>query len=225
MNIVKSVAKAIAEWQSGDLESAMMHACNALDGTAQKAYPELTQKNNLQFTTFIRDYYSILGPMGGLGFDLDKTRYDVKLERPKASGGKPDIADIIYGIHRCSHNHGKDLPEGYELIPDFNGCRIDYVTGKVRLSEKVIFGLLAIVVFSPVNAHQKTSYGYFLKFNEHVFPINDWWGRASEFLQIVDNEPSPVVVVTEYIVEGATPVHKAHEIHIKLYGKNQEETE
>lgn len=157
------------------------------------------------------------------GLDLEKSRYDVKLDKPKAPGGKPDIADIIYGVHRCSHNHGQDLSDGYELIPGFNGCQIDYITGKVRLSERVIFGLLAIVVFSPVNANQKTSYGYFLKFNDHEFPINDWWGRASEFLVIVDNEPTPVLTITEYGDEGSTQPHKATEIHIKLYGKKMKE--
>jgi hypothetical protein len=225
MNIVKSVAKAIADWQLGDLESAMMHACNALEGTAKKAYPKLSKQSNLQFTTLIRDNYSILGPMAIPGLDLEKTRYDVKLDKPKAPGGKPDAADIIYGVHRCSHNHGQDLPDGYELIPGLNGCQIDFVTGKVRLSEKVIFGLLAIVVFSPVNAHQKTTYGYFLKFNDHEFPINDWWGRASDFLEIVDNEPTPTLIIREYGEEGGTPVHKATEIYIKLYGKGQEEVD
>jgi len=222
MKIVDSVAKALADWQLGDLEPAMIHACNAIDGTAKKAYPEI-EGSNLRFTTLIRDNYSILGPMAIGGLDLDKTRYNVKLDKPKASGGKPDIADIIYGVHRCSHNHGQDLPDGYELIPGLNGCHIDFVTGKVRLSEKVIFGLLAIAVFSPINANQKTSYGCFLKFNDHEFPINDWWGRASDFLAIVDNEPCPVLTIAEFGDEASTPVNKAPEIHIKLYGKGVKE--
>ena len=114
MNVDRSITKAIDEWEAGDLDSAMLHACNAIDGTAKRAFPNLG--NNARFTRLLRDNYGILGPMGLPGINLLERRFPVKVPNPKAPGGKPDIADVIYGVHRCSHGHGEDLPEGFALL-------------------------------------------------------------------------------------------------------------
>ena len=119
MKIGKSIQKAIDEWESGDFESAMLHACNAVDGTARKLYPSFG--NNAGFTRLLRENYNILGPMGAPGINLEETRFPVRVERPKAAGGMPDIADVIYGIHRCSHGHVDELPDGFDLLPDAAG--------------------------------------------------------------------------------------------------------
>lgn len=113
MDVGNSVRKAIDDWSMGDLEPAMLHACNAIDGTAKKAYPNVG--NNERFTRLLRDNYSILGPMGAPGIDLVEIRFPVTLKNPKAPGGKPDIADVIYGVHRCTHGHGDEIPDGFEL--------------------------------------------------------------------------------------------------------------
>ncbi len=75
------------------MDAAMLHACNAIDGTARKLHPKLG--SNARFTGFLRDNYHILGPMGAPGTDLSQTRWPVTVERPKAAGGKPDFADVI----------------------------------------------------------------------------------------------------------------------------------
>jgi hypothetical protein len=62
MNVGKSVRKSIDEWSSGDFDSAMLHACNAVDGTARAVHPKLA--NKLRFTRLLRDNYFILGRMG-----------------------------------------------------------------------------------------------------------------------------------------------------------------
>lgn len=59
MKVGDSVRKAIDDWQAGEFESAMLHACNAVDGTAKKIYPNLG--SNARFTKLLRDSYSILG--------------------------------------------------------------------------------------------------------------------------------------------------------------------
>src|SRR5829696_7722331 len=106
MKVANSVRKAINEWEQGELESAMLHACNAVDGTARKLYPNLGNKD--RFTRFLRENYAILGPMGAPGIDLIQTRFPVTVQRPTAPGGGPDMADVIYGIHRCCHAHGDE---------------------------------------------------------------------------------------------------------------------
>ena len=49
----------------------MLHACNAVDGTAKKAYPAFGKlQNKLRFTTMLRDNYGVFGPMAAPGIDL-----------------------------------------------------------------------------------------------------------------------------------------------------------
>jgi hypothetical protein len=188
MNVGDSVRKAIDDWEVGDVGFSMLHACNAVDGTASQSLPKL-RGSNAQFTQLLRDNYAILGEMGAPGIDIVATRFPVKVERPKAAGGKPDIADVIYGIHRCSHGHGRALPNGFELI---NDARLDQLThmgveeGRVRLSDRIIFGLLAVAVLQPVNRSEVVPNGYYLSLSHQNFPINEWWGRAADFTALLN---------------------------------------
>lgn len=81
MNVGDSIRKAIDDWEQGELEAAMLHACNAVDGTARKRYP--TEGSNARFTRLLRENYAIFGPMGVPGIDLAATRWPVKVEGRK----------------------------------------------------------------------------------------------------------------------------------------------
>jgi hypothetical protein len=166
MNVGESVRKSIVDWESGELEAAMLHGCNAVDGTAAKVYPDLG--SNARFTLLLRENYDVLGPMGAPGINLHETRFPVRLKRPKASGGKPDIADVIYAVHRCSHGHGEELPDGFSLIKDAAGppgiTQILCSRGRVHLSDRMIFALLAVAMLSPVNKGQKAPEGFYLSY-------------------------------------------------------------
>lgn len=196
-SVGNSVRMAIKDWESGEMESAMLHACNAVDGTAKKTYPNLG--SNARFTRLIRDNYGIFGPMGLPGVNVTETRWDVVVERPKASGGMPDIADVVYGVHRCSHGHGEELPDGFELIADAAGPKmlthLHIERGKVRLSDRVIFALLAVTVFSKENLGQVVPDGYYLSYEGMIMPINEWWGRAEDFLAIAAAQNIPSVIL------------------------------
>jgi hypothetical protein len=196
VNVGNSVRKAIDDWEQGELESAMLHACNAVDGTAKKLYPTLG--SNARFTRLLRDNYDIFGPMGAPGIDLVETRFPVRVARPKAGGNRPDIADVIYGIHRCAHGHGDELPDGFQLLADAAGpprqTRMRFGKGRVQLSDRVIFGLLAVAVLSPANVGQTIPDGYRLTFGgKAVLLISEWWGRAADFASIAAHEPLPNV--------------------------------
>jgi hypothetical protein len=199
VKIGKSIQKAIEEWEEVDLDSAMMHACNAIDGTAKKFYPD-EPGSNARFTRLLRDNYAILGPMGMPGINLVETRFPVKVLRPKAPGGKPDLADIIYGVHRCCHNHGEALPDGFDLLRDASGpdghTTICIERSKAQLSDRIIFGLIAVAVLCPVNVGESVPDGYYLTFGGmHKLIINEWWGRASEFPAIAATAPMPSVTI------------------------------
>ena len=204
MNVGNSVRKAIDDWEAGELDAAMLHACNAVDGTAKKVYPKKIYPklgSNARFTRLLRDNYSILGPMGFPGINLAETRFPVRVERAKASGGKPDLADVIYGIHRCSHGHGDELPGGFALIPDARGeagrTTVGIEAGAIQLSDRIIFGLIAVAVMCPVNEGQLVPDGYHLTFGRAAekLMINDWWGRSADFAAIAAKEPMPSVTM------------------------------
>lgn len=199
MDVGKSVAKAIDDATAGDLESAMLHACNAVDGTAKKALPNILSSNE-RFTTFLRDNYLTLGVMGMPGINITDTRFPVTVQKPKAPGGKPDLADVIYGIHRCTHGHGEALPNGFELHPDSAGppelTTVSAQRGQLQLSDRIIFGLLGVAVFAPQNIGQNTPPGYFLTLGAgHKFVINEWWGRRSEFEAIASQIQLPHIAI------------------------------
>lgn len=198
MKVGDSVRMALLDWDQGEVESAMMHACNAVNGTAKQAYPTLGDA--AAFTRLLRASYSVLGPMGAPGVDLVNTRFPVVVKNPKAPGGKPDLADVVYGVHRCSHGHGDELPEGFELIPNAAGpvrcTQMEVRHGKVRLSDRIIFGLLAVAVISPINATQSIPTGFWLKFsNQPALEINEWWGRAEDFAALIALEPLPLLTL------------------------------
>lgn len=197
MKVSDSVRLAINDWEHGEQESAMLHACNSVDGTAKKVYPDLS--NKLRFTQVLRNNYGVLGPMGAPGINVVETRFPIKVGKPTAPGGEPDLADVIYAIHRCTHGHGDELPCGYELIPDAAGPPgVTHVViskgGGMQLSDRVIFGLLAVAVLSPVNKDQRVPDGYHLTFGRSArLMINEWWGRVGDFPAIAALEPMPLV--------------------------------
>lgn len=184
MNVGRSVTKTIDEIEGGDLESAMLHACNAIDGTAAKALPS-ELRNNKRFTDFLRSNYVILGAMGMPGINLNETRFPIEVAKPKGIGRGPDLADIVYGIHRCTHGHGSEMPKGFELMPDFRSGSVNTSSsiekGRIQLSDRILFGLLAVAVMAPENTGQQTPAGYHLTLAGESYEINDWWGRRADF--------------------------------------------
>lgn len=198
MKVADSVRHSIDDWQSGKHDSAMLHACNAADGTAHKLYSTLGNKE--RFTRTLRENYGILGPMGAPGINLVETRFPVHVKRSTTPDRKPDLADVIYGIHRCCHAHGDELPDGFALVQDAAGpkrqTRMEIEKGKVRLSDRIIFGLLAVAVFSPANKDQVDPAldGYYLTYGESAkMGINEWWGRSNDFPAIAAQDPVPLV--------------------------------
>jgi hypothetical protein len=138
--------------------------------------------------------------MGAPGIDLIETRFPVTVLKATTQDGQPDLADVLYGIHRCCHAHGDELPDGFELLSNVAGpkryTQMRVERGKVRLSDRMIFGLLAVAIVSPANSNQASGKldGYFLTFSDSAnLPINEWWGRAADFQAIIAQDPIPQV--------------------------------
>lgn len=198
MRVGESIRKSIDDWLQNEPEASMLHACNAVDGTARAAFPALG--SNARFTRLLRENYFILGPMGLPGINLEETRFPVRVQKPKSPDGRPDIADVIYGIHRCCHGHGEALPDGFELLADAAGPpRVTRISMRlldrtIQLSDRVIFGLIAVAVLSPHNRGESIDDGYYLTFgSSQQLTINEWWGRAADFPAVAATDPCPSV--------------------------------
>lgn len=199
METGEHVRKSMLDFDDGDVESSMMHACAAIDGTAKKRYP--SKRVGDRFTQLIRDHYDIFGPMALPAVDLHAQRWPIEVKNPTAPGGGVDTADLIYGIHRCTHGHGDVLPQGFELLPNAMGeqgvthtivsARRLPADGRVQLSDRVVWGLLGVAVLAPENKLQRIPEGFgFVYGRKQVrLDVNEWWGRAADFPAVVATDP------------------------------------
>jgi hypothetical protein len=210
VEVGRSVSKAIADRLMGDMEPAMLHACNAVDGTAKKMYPN--QDVGARFRKLLRDNYAgILEPMMP-GVNLEKTVFPISISGASGPGGKPDVADILYKIHRCNHGHGDAVPVGYELIPDTTteparttmkpeaGPNGDWV---VHLSDRIIYGMAAVALLAPVNVGQVLQGSLHLTWSSISGDIgvrldNGWWGRVAEFAAITAMDRKRISVTLDF---------------------------
>jgi hypothetical protein len=199
VDVGDSVRRSLDHWETREWDAAMMHACNALDRTAKKRYPE--QGVATRFKRIIRESLDIFGLMAAPWIDFDNSRFPltVKSDLPD---GRPDIADVLYGVHRASHGHEEDLPNGFEVTP--HGPRPAEVhiwqNGRIQLPAATAIGLLAIAVFAPENKGEPIPDGYQLSWFQYAFIICLWWGWQDHFREIIStaNIPQKAVDFSEF---------------------------
>jgi hypothetical protein len=183
MNVGDSVRHSLDHWGKGEWDAGMLHACNAVDATGKKRYPQLRVAD--RFKRILRDSLDIFGVMALPSLNLDETRFPVQV-KSDLPDQRPDIVDIVYGIHRCTHGHGDDLPDGFELMPYSEPVAILRMQhGKIRLPASAVVGLLAVAVFAPENKGQVIPDNYYLNWRQHIFHICGWWGWQDHFREIV----------------------------------------
>ncbi len=197
MRVGDSVRLALDSYEADELEAAMLHACNAVDGTAEKTYPPRTPVGE-RFTGMIRNSLNIIGAWTAPGIDLVNTKFPVTLPGKPA----PDLADVIYGIHRCTHGHGGELPDGFNLVPHqslpdgkTSLLTIEIVNGAVRLPDLTIMGLCMVAVAAPVNVAQPIPSTYYIEFLGQRLPIAEWWGKEQDLKTLIGTFTVPQVTL------------------------------
>lgn len=177
MNMAERVQCALDDIEAGKLLSALMHACAAVDGTASKLYP--TEKNNRdRFVATFDRYLWIIEPMLGVGINLEETTFDwVTLEKRKSK-----FSEIVYEIFRCNLAHGTEIPTGFEVVLSGSNDERGMLIGQQQLviPATIIFALLAVAVFSTVNAGQRIGKDSWLSLGNLQFTIDTWWGYEEE---------------------------------------------
>src|SRR4051812_22120759 len=97
MRVEKHVMYALDAADRKQLDSALLHACIAIDATARKLYPQVTGKGKVgkRYVDCLREYVWLLEPLIGAGIDLAATRFP-QVGTPEIP--QPDFADIVYKI-------------------------------------------------------------------------------------------------------------------------------
>lgn len=208
MKVGASVSYALWALDQGDSQHAMLHACNAVDGTARKRFPTSGVRD--RFTKLMRNGYWIVEPMGAPGINLRTSRWQVHAGNPP----RPQVvefADLVYLVHRCTHGHGDELPGGFDLLPDTRGP--DGVThmvarfedDTVQLSDRLIPALLCLAVLAPENSDQEATEEAWLSYEGQRLVVNEWWGRIEEFAGVIasyERVPRVTMNLTDEQLDG-----------------------
>jgi hypothetical protein len=200
VNVGNSVRLAIDDYERGELEASMLHACNAVDGTAAKVYPKATVSR--RFTTLLRNSIDILNAWCLPGIDVVRTRFPVRVRSATTSDGLTDLADVVYGIHRCTQGHGDELPEGFGLMPHrsirdgtASAIEVRIVDGAIQLPDLTIMGLCMVAVAAPANRDQLIPSTYYITWRGEQLALNAWWGREQELRSLIAQYEVPSVVM------------------------------
>lgn len=171
----------------GNLDAAMTHACIAVDATSRKHFG-VNKSTRDHFKAFVRQSHWIIEPFIGMGLNLEESRF--RAVTVVNDGGKllsdPDFADIAYHIFRCSHVHGHEVQDGFEFTKSEDGKSLWRVRedGAIQVPDRVLWALMAAVVFSRSNADiQTTSPHHFtwgapsLGIGTYFFNVDLFWGQ------------------------------------------------
>lgn len=186
MRIEQHIIKAFEDVLQNEFDAGFLHACIALDGTAQKQVGK-DRSSAQDYKNLIRNYYWIIEPMIGAGLNLEETKWrDLTiLDHNGQPISDPDFADIIYNIFRCSHAHGKEIPAGYGFLPVEDGKSYWHIAeNSLYIPTRVVWAIIAVSVFAKVNSDIKTTTDHFLTWGSeklgigtHEFPLKDSWGK------------------------------------------------
>ncbi len=182
MKLPQHITCAIDDGAQGKFDSALLHACIAIDATSKRLAPQ-EKRVGVRYIECLRNYYWVLEPMLGAGLNLVETRFsNIQLKHTAT----PDLAEIIYEIFRCSHAHGDEVPPEFSVLPSQGNFHSYWglAKGELHMPDRVVWALLSVAVFSKVNAHEKSEGSYFLSLGAEQFPIADWWGREDDFRPI-----------------------------------------
>ena len=189
VTVGEQVKASLDHWSVGDWPAALWHATAALDETAQKRYPLLGPVP--RFKRALRDDVDIFAAMAAPDIDLDQSRFPIPVTSDLPDR-RPDIADVLYGVHRYLHGDEDALPAGCEIAPHAEGVPMFGIDGgRLWLRGSATLGLLGVAVFATENRGELIPDGYTLGWRQHVFHICGWWGWHDHFRDIVSRVPLP----------------------------------
>lgn len=189
MRIEDRVIEAMQSGIGGSWSKGMALICPAIEATARK-YIDKEKVTRKEFKFFLRKNYPIIEAFIGSGLNLDESVFpSISLE---SDGGRtitdPDFADIVYHAFRCSLAHGHELGDEFEFTSSYSQGTshwvIDIKEGRIHMPDKVLWSLIACVVFCKANASIATKTSLWLTWGgapaerdpPYHFDLDVFWG-------------------------------------------------
>lgn len=190
VTVGEEVRSSLDHWSAGEWRQSLWHATAALAATADKRYPALPRA--AQFKRTIRDDVDIFGAMAAPDIDLVNSRFPVPIATDSPDG-RPDIADVLFAVHRYLHGQPEEMPAGCEVVAPAQGVSMfEIARGRLWLRASAVLGLLAIAVFAAENTGEAIPGNYQLGWQQHTFHVSGWWGWQAHFRDIVARAGIPL---------------------------------
>ena len=199
MKIEERVLEAISAAAVENFSAAMAYICPAVEATARKKLckPKIGRS---EYKNFIRDYYFIIEPFIGTGFNLVETKFPLTHETDRDSGiENPDFADIIYHAFRCSLAHGFEIEEKFIFTKSpeqgLSHWLIGLKDGRIHMPDKTVWALIAIVIFCEANKDITTESQSILTWgganvraggDPYRFDVDVFWGAEETVRRFLD---------------------------------------
>jgi hypothetical protein len=186
ISIGQRVQYAIDDAGQDRFELALQNVAIALDVTAKRHYnSEKSSKSN--YKRFLKEYSWLIELMAFNGINLDDSKFG---NFPIDGNPEPTFQDLIYHVIRCNLVHDEGVPANFEFT---DSDTITLEKDRLCFPKRLIWGLIAVVVFCPCNSNEKTAEGYWVSIFDNRFVINDFWGQ--EFAaRIVYEKRKPIRV-------------------------------
>lgn len=192
VKIEERVIETFHAGMEGNFVKGMNLICPAIEATARK-HLRKEKVTGEEFKSFIRNSYPIIEAFIGAGLNLNNTTFPST--KFKTDGGKeilnPDFADIIYHAFRCSLAHGHEIEKEFYFTKSdsqgFSFWLIQVTGGRINMPDKVIWALIACVVFSEANANIVTKTNLSLTWSAapheseplYYFNVDVFWGAEN----------------------------------------------
>jgi hypothetical protein len=182
MSIANTVQATIEFYESGNVESALIMACIAVDATAKKEYPT-ERNNNVRYKGFMREYAWLIGHIGLRGVVARHIKLKALPPNLKPdSNGSVSLEDVLYGVVRCGLLHEATIKDHVILEET---VILGYDGQKYQLPTSLPLGLIAAAIASPLNISERLETHHVLKLGEQEYFVNDLWGRRDVFAALL----------------------------------------
>ncbi len=183
MSIGNRIDEAIEKLKSGDFENALIQISIAIDATATKKFNN-EKKVGKRVRNFIMEYQDYL-----MHFQMDGR---VKIATAAIYyGDKGSLGDVLYKSIRCALLHNADISDQVVFKP---GSIMGMEYGKFIVSEKLLWGLVLILIGQEVNARQSLKSLHKAYYDNTEISLNDMWGKEEAIKSLVHYVPIEDVV-------------------------------
>lgn len=171
ITIGQRVERAIEDINKGAIEFALENICIALDVTSQRLYSKSRSHRDF-YKRLLKEYSWLIELIGLPGLNLEESRFG---NYPIRANNTPSFQDFIYHIVRCGLVHDTGVPENFKFV-DSHIITLDQ--NLIELPVQLIWALLAIVVFCPVNNRELLTKSLNICICKQSLNINDCWGKV-----------------------------------------------